>query len=149
MLTRKGRKSYARSMVIYLAIGLILLVGIIGGLLFWYYLQPQFKTLITYLIFCLSIIVIYFVVLRAVFLTLRAGYAIDDDFLTIKEGFPNSKQITVRISQIDKVVVSDTKSLFFRGLAMVKIVVSQKTYKLKAIDKAVAEAIKQRLEERV
>ncbi len=148
MLTRKGKKSYARSMVIYLTIGLVLLGGIIGGLLFWFFLQPQFKTLITYLISTLSVIVVYFIVFRGIFLTLNAGFYLDDTFFIIKDGFPNSKRITVRISQIDQVTLTKTKSLFFHGLATVKIVVSKKIYKLKNIDIFKAKEIVQKLEGR-
>ena len=147
MLKRKGRKSYARSMVIYLIIGLVLLGAIIGGLLLWYIFYPQFKSVITYLILSLSVLVIYFVVCRGIFLPALSGYSIDDEFITIKDGYPNSKQITVKISEVDKVSISRAKSIFFRGLANLKIVVSQKSYKLKNIDRAEARAIKQRLEE--
>lgn len=148
MLTKKSGKSNARSMVIYLTIGLVLLGGIIGGLLFWFFLQPQFKTLITYLILCLSVLVVYFVVLRGVFLPLNAGYDIDDTYLVIKDGFPNSKQIVIKINEIDKVTLLKAKSLFFRGLATIKVVVSKKTYKLKNIEISKAEKLVQKLEAR-
>lgn len=149
MLTGKGKKSYIRSMVIYLTIGLILLGGIIGGLVFWYILQPQFKTLITYLILFPSLLVIYFVILRAIFLNLNAGYFIDQDCLIIKDGYPNSKKITVKIKEIEKVSLTSCKSLFFRGLATLKIEVSKKKYTLKNIDRTIAEEIKQKLEAKV
>jgi membrane protein YdbS with pleckstrin-like domain len=146
MLTGKGKKSYARSMVIYLTIGLVLLGGIIGGLVFWYILQPQFKTLITYLILVPSVLVIYFIIFRGIFLSRFACYGFDGDLFIIKDGYPSSKQITVKISQIDKVSITRAKTIFFRGLATVKICVSNKTYKLKNICRQEAEKIKQRLE---
>ena len=146
MLTRKGGKSYARSMVIYLTIGLVLLVAIIGGLLIWYKFAPQFKSLITYLILSLSVLVICFIVCRGVFLPIQSGYDIDDKFITIKDGYPNSKKITVKLSEIDKFTITKTKSIFFRGLCTIKIEVSKKTYKLKNIARENAEQIKQKLE---
>ena len=148
MVTGKGKKSYARSMAIYLALGLVLLAGIIGGLMIWYINQPQFFTLIIYLIVCLSLLAVYFVVLRAIFLNLNAGYEIDQDFLTLKDGFPNSKAVIVKLAEIDKVVLKKKKGWFFKGLANIVIVVSHKTYKLKNIDESVASDIMQKLEAR-
>ncbi len=146
MVTGKGKKSYARSMAIYLALGLVLLAGIVGGLMFWYSIQPQFFTLIIYLIVCLSLLIFYFVMLRAVFLNLSAGYDIDEYFLTIKDGFPNSKSVVIKISQIDKIILTKTKRMFFKRMANLKICVSQKTYTLKNINYAVAQEIKNKVE---
>ncbi len=133
-------------MVIYLTIGLVLLAGIIGGLMLWYLEQPQFFTLIIYLIVCLSLLVFYFVILRAVFLNLNAGFSIDERFLIIKDGFPNAKEIVLKISEIDRAVLSKKKGLFFKGLTSIKIFLSQKTYKLKNIEYSIAKAIMEKLE---
>ena len=148
MFTGKGKKSYVRSMVIYFTIGLILLGALIGGLGFWYYRQPQFFSLIISLILSFSALFIYFVVFRAIFLNMHSGYDIDGEFFIMKDGYPNPKEIIIKISEIDKVSISKTKSLFFKGLGNVKIVLSKKTYKLKNIKYSVAQEIYNKLEAR-
>lgn len=129
----KGKKSATRVKLTYVLFGFLLWAGLEGALLFWYFKAPQFFTLIIWLICFTTVVIFYFFILRGFFLNVGSGYELDEKTLTIKDGYPNQKSITIKISDIDEMTTKKVKGLFKFGLGKTIIGVAEKKYVLKNV----------------
>lgn len=129
----KGKKSATRVKLTYVLFGFLLWAGLEGALLFWYFIAPQFFTLIIWLICFTTVVIFYFFILRGFFLNVGSGYELDEKTLTIKDGYPNQKSITIKISDIDEMTTKKVKGLFKFGLGKTIIGVAEKKYVLKNV----------------
>ncbi len=129
----KGKKSATRVKLTYVLFGFLLWAGLEGALLFWYFKAPQFFTLIIWLICFTTVVIFYFFILRGFFLNVGSGYELDEKTLTIKDGYPNQKSITIKISDIDEMTTKKVKGLFKFGLGKTIIRVAEKKYVLKNV----------------
>ena len=118
----KGKKSTTRVKLTYVLFGFLLWAGMEGALLFWYFKAPQFFTLIIWLICFTTVVICYFFILRGFFLNVGSGYELDEKTLTIKDGYPNQKSITIKISDIDEMTTKKVKGLFKFGLGKTIII---------------------------
>ena len=91
---------------------LLLCVCQIVGFTLWWKKAPQFGGLIICLIAVISSAIVYFIILRGIFLNKNAGYFIDDTFLVYKDGFPYSKKSIIKISQITSFKLKTYKKCF-------------------------------------
>ena len=145
MFNSKGKASNLRVRLTYLTLGFFLLIGGDAGLILWYVFAPQFVSLITYLILVLSLVIIYFIVLRGVLLNQGAGYGIIDGFFVMRDGYPMQKEIRIRVDSITKLKLKKVKGFFKFGLGNLKIYVSEKKYVLKNVPYAELENLKKEL----
>ena len=96
----RGKKSNLKIGVAYIALGVFLLACLIGGLYVWYVFLPAFVDLIICLGVVFSLIIIYFLVCRGVFLSKNSCYELTDEFLIYKDGYPNSKKYVLKLEHI-------------------------------------------------
>lgn len=145
MFNAKGKASNLRVRLTYLLLGFFLLIGGDTGLILWYVFAPQFVSLITYLVLVYSLVILYFIILRGVFLNQSSGYGIIDGFLVIRDGYPMQKEIRVRVESITKLKLKKVKGFFKFGLGKLKIYVSEKKYVLKNVPYSELENLKKEL----
>lgn len=145
MFNSKGKASNLRVRLTYLLLGFFLLIGEITGLILWYVFAPQFVSLITYLILVLSLIIIYFIILRGLLLNQGAGYKLIDGFLVFRDGYPIQKEIRIKRESITNLKLKKSKGLFRFNLGYLKIYVSEKKYVLKNVPYEKLENLKKEL----
>lgn len=96
----RGKKSNLKIGVTYITLGVFLLACLIGGLYVWYAFLPAFVDLIICLGVVFSLLIVYFLLLRGVFLSKNSGFDITEEFLIYKDGYPNSKQYTLKLKDV-------------------------------------------------
>ena len=146
MITPKGKKSMLRVGLTYIATAIILIVGGAVGLLIWGYYYPAFELLIMWLILLITVISVYFLVLRGVFLNMWSGYSLDDKFFVIIDGYPNVKEICIPVKCVSEIQVKKVKGLFKFGLGKMVFYADGKKYSLKNVKINELERLKEELE---
>ena len=99
-MQNRGKKSNLKIGVTYITLAVFLLACLIGGLYVWYAFLPAFVDLIVCLGVIFSGLIIYYILLRGLFLSKNSGYQITDEFLIYKDGFPNSKKYVLKIKDV-------------------------------------------------